>query len=141
MHDESTSTEPTEEKLSNTILLEFCNYAHVELSRIGVTPSKRYEFEYWSTKYQWRRESRREGDFQEVSYHLVNLESSRTVAYIVPEILTPMEMMEEEEKGGWVPKCSMWISDSSVYERMPDVAEYVPLSESPFFQNTPTNDS
>jgi hypothetical protein len=125
IHDEPTSSGPTEEKLSNTMLLEFCNYAHVELSRVGVTPSKRYEFEYWSTKYQWRRESRREGEFHEISYHLVNLESSRTVAYIVPEILTPMETTEEEEKGGWVPKCSMWISDSSVYERMPDVAEYV----------------
>jgi len=40
-----------------------------------------------------------------------------------------MEMTEEEEKGGWVPKCSMWISDSSIYERMPDVAEYVLPSE------------
>ncbi|KAE8552947.1 hypothetical protein TMatcc_007654 [Talaromyces marneffei ATCC 18224] len=125
MHDEPTSSWPAEEKLSNTMLLEFCNYAHVELSRVGVTPSKRYEFEYWSTRYQWRREFRREGDLNEVSYHLVNLESSRTVAYIVPEILTPMELMEEEEKGGWVPKCSMWISDSSVYERMPDVADVI----------------
>lgn len=127
MQDEPAKSEQAEEKLSNTMLLEFCNYAHVEVSRSGVTSSKRYDFEYWSTRYQWRRELRREGDFSEVSYHLVNLETSKTVAYIVPEILTPMEMTEEEAKGGWVPKCSMWISDSSVYERMPDIAEYVPL--------------
>lgn len=133
MHDETASSEPTEEKLSNTMLLEFCNYAHVELSRVGVTPSKRYEFEYWSTRYQWRREFRREGDLDEVSYHLVNLESSRTVAYIVPEIMTPMETMEETAKGGWVPKCSMWINDASVYERMPDIAEYV-FSEGTFLK-------
>lgn len=113
------------DKLTNTILLEFCNYAHVELSRIGVKPYKRYEFEYWSTRYQWRREARKEGDFKEISYHLVNLETSRTVAYIVPEILTPMESMEEEGKGGWVPKCSMWINDSSVYERMSDIADVI----------------
>ncbi|OKL62062.1 hypothetical protein UA08_02743 [Talaromyces atroroseus] len=130
-NDESSTTSTTTnktEKLTNTILLEFCNYAHVELSRVGVKPSKRYEFEYWSTRYQWRRESRKEacaGDQKEISYHLVNLETSRTVAYIVPEILTPMEQMEEEGKGGWVPKCSMWISDSSVYERMSDIADVI----------------
>jgi hypothetical protein len=37
--------------------------------------------------------------------------------------MTPLEAVEEESKGGWVPPCSMWISDPSVYERMPDVAE------------------
>jgi hypothetical protein len=127
-NEEPATTAHKTEKLTNTMLLEFCNYAHVELSRVGVKPSKRYEFEYWSTRYQWRREARRDasaGDQKEISYHLVNLETSRTVAYIVPEILTPMEQMEEEGKGGWVPKCSMWISDSSVYERMSDIAEYV----------------
>lgn len=112
-----------EKQFSNTMLLEFCNYAHVELLRTGIASSKRYEFEYWSTKYQWRREFRREGDICEVSYHLVNLKLSRVVAYIIPEILTPLELLEEEEKGGWIPKCSMWISDSSVYERLPDIAE------------------
>lgn len=124
----SASSTKKNERLTNTMLLEFCNYAHVELSRVGVKPSKRYEFEYWSTRYQWRRESRKEGDLNEISYHLVNLESGKTVAYIVPEILTPLESTEEEGKGGWVPRCSMWISDSSVYERMSDVAEYVPRS-------------
>lgn len=122
-----TESEGKIEKLTDTILFEFCNYAHVELSRVGVKPSKRYEFEYWGAKYQWRRETRKEGDTKEISYHLVNLETSRTVAWLVPEILTPMERMEEQEKGGWVPKSSMWISDSSVYERMSDIAEYVCL--------------
>lgn len=127
--DEPAPSKPAEEKLSNTMLLEFCNYAHVELTPVsgGITPSssRRYDFEYWSTKYQWRTESRREGDIHEVSYHLVNLTSSRTVAYILPEILTPLETAEEAQKGGWVPKCSMWISDSSVYERMPDIADVI----------------
>lgn len=109
--------------LSDTILLEFSNYAHVELSRHGSSTSKRYEYEYWSTKYQWRRESRKEGDLHTISYHLINLRTGRTIAHLVPEILTPLEAVEEEAKGGWVPPCSLWISDAGVYGRMPDVAE------------------
>ncbi|CRG92793.1 hypothetical protein PISL3812_09860 [Talaromyces islandicus] len=113
------------ETLSNTVLLEFSNYARVELSRTGVSPLKRYEFEYWRTKYQWRRESRREGESREIAYHLVNLDTSKVVAHIVPEVLTPMEMVEEESKGGWVPPCSLWISDSSAYEKMYDIADVI----------------
>lgn len=126
----STNSETCEEeqcngdkKLSDSILLEFSNYAHVDLKRRGSGTAKRYEFEYWSTKYQWRRESRKEGDLREVSYYLVETRTSRTIAHLVPEILTPLEAVEEESKGGWVPPCSMWINDTSVYERMPDVAE------------------
>ena len=109
--------------LADTILLEFSNYAHVELRRRGPGTAKRYEYEYWSTKYQWRRESRKEGDLREVSYYLVDTRSSRTIAHLVPEIQTPLEAVEEESKGGWVPPSSLWISDPSVYSRMPDVAE------------------
>lgn len=109
--------------LAETILLEFSNYAHVELRRRGTGATKIYEYEYWSTRYQWRREFRREGDLREVSFYLVDMRSSRTIAHMVPEIMTPLEAVEEESKGGWVPPCSMWINDSSVYERMPDVAE------------------
>lgn len=109
--------------LADTILMEFSNYAHVELRRRGTGSTKRYEYEYWSTKYQWRRECRKEGDLRKVSYRLVDTHTSRTIAHMVPEILTPLEAIEEESKGGWVPPSSLWISDPSVYGRMPDVAE------------------
>ena len=110
--------------LAETILLEFSNYAHVELQRRGGPgAAKRYEYEYWSTKYQWRREFRKEGDLREVSYYLVDTRTSKTIAHMVPEIMTPLEAVEEDSKGGWVPPCSLWISDSSVYDPMPDVAE------------------
>lgn len=105
----------------DTTMMEFSNYAHVEVKR-GI--SKHYEFEYWSTKYQWRRQCRKEGNLRDlVSYYLVNMQTSKTVAHLVPDIMTPMETIEEEDKGGWVPPSSMWISDSSEYERMTDVAE------------------
>ncbi|PYH97444.1 hypothetical protein BO71DRAFT_129687 [Aspergillus ellipticus CBS 707.79] len=112
-------------ELTDSTLLEFSNYAHVELKRRGAGLAKRYEFEYWSTRYQWRRECRKDGDLREVSYHLVNTRTSKTVAHIVPEIQTPMEAVEEEKKGGWVPPSSMWISDPSVYEKMSDVADVI----------------
>ncbi|KAJ5273558.1 hypothetical protein N7478_008683 [Penicillium angulare] len=120
---ESKSKEVKGPALENTILLEFSNYAHVELKRRGPGVAKRYEYEYWSTKYQWRREFRKEGDLREVSYYLVDTRTSKTIAHLVPEILTPLEAVEEDSKGGWVPPCSLWISDTNVYERMPDIAE------------------
>ncbi|OQE38939.1 hypothetical protein PENCOP_c007G00161 [Penicillium coprophilum] len=109
--------------LGETVLLEFSNYAHVELRRKGPGSTKKYEFEYWSTKYQWRREVRKEGDLHEVSYYLVDTRTSKTIAHLVPDTLAPLEVVEEESKGGWVPPSSLWISDPEVYKTMPDVAE------------------
>lgn len=108
--------------LTDSTMLEFSNYAHVELKRKGAGIIKRNEYLYWGTKYQWRRESRKEGDLREVSYHLVNMRTSKKVAHIVPEILTPSEAIEEESKGGWISPSSMWLSDPSVYKHH-DVAE------------------
>ncbi|CAI7637125.1 unnamed protein product [Penicillium bialowiezense] len=110
--------------LGDTILLEFSNYAHVEVRRRG-GPTKKYEFEYWSTKYQWRREMRKEGDLQEVSYFLVEARGGKTIAHLVPDTLAPLEVVEEESKGGWVPPSSLWISDPEVYRTMPDVADVI----------------
>lgn len=53
----------------------------------------------------------------------MDMRSSKTIAHMVPDMLTPLEAVEEESKGGWVPPSSLWISDPAVYERMPDVAE------------------
>ncbi|KAK2742856.1 hypothetical protein FQN55_007640 [Onygenales sp. PD_40] len=114
------SLEPT-----NTIQLEFSNYAHVDVKRRGSKGSKHYDFEYWSSKYQWKRTIRRDGDTREISYHLFHGAKSKPVAQIFPEPLTPLEAVEERSKGGWVAPCSMWINDSSLFESMKDVAEYV----------------
>ncbi|KAJ5207092.1 hypothetical protein N7472_003540 [Penicillium cf. griseofulvum] len=94
--------------LGETILLEFSNYAHVELRRKGPGSTKKYEFEYWSTKYQWRREVRKEGDLHEVSYFLVDTRTSKTIAHLVPDTLAPLEVVEEE-----------------IYKTMPDVADVI----------------
>jgi hypothetical protein len=66
---------------------------------------------------------RKEGDLQEVSYFLVDTRCGKTIAHLVPDTLAPLEVEEEEKKGGWVPPSSLWISDPEVYGTMPDVAE------------------
>lgn len=108
---------------SNTVHLEFSNYAHVDIARRGIKSSKRYEFEYWGTQYAWKRLVSRTGSFKETSYHLVDMESSRPIAHIVPSPMTKAEAQEEESMGGWVPPCSMWISDERITQGLTDVAE------------------
>jgi len=109
----------------NTIRLEFSNYAQVDVKPHGTKAAKRYEFEFWGISYAWKRISRRDGKFKEISYHLINVQTGKPVAYIVPEALTTAEAEDEEAKGGWVPPCSMWISDEKVLGGVTDVAESV----------------
>lgn len=108
---------------TNTTQLEFSNYAHLDVKRRGTKASKRYEFEYWGTSYTWKRVAVRMGHSKEVSYHLVNADTTAAVAHIVPAAMTTAETQEEEAKGGWVPPCLMWISDAKMISRLTDVAE------------------
>lgn len=110
---------------TNTTKLEFSNYAHIDIKRRGATTSKRYEFEYWGTAYAWKRIAKKNGTRKEVSYHLLNTETSASVAHIVPTPMTPQETEEEDRKGGWVPPCSMWISDQRIISRCTDVADVI----------------
>jgi hypothetical protein len=108
---------------TNTIKLEFSNYAHVDLKRRGTGSNKRYEFEYWGHSYAWKRHVNTEGSFEEVSYHLMRNDKSRPLAYVVPVPLTTTQREDERKRGGWVPPCSMWIRDDDILHA--DVAEYV----------------
>ncbi len=109
----------------SAVRLEFSNYAHVDVKPRGTKTSKKYEFEFWGTKYAWKRVARRDYDSTESSYNLINVRTGKPVAYIVPEALTIAEADEEKDKGGWVPPCSMWISDEKVLSGVTDVAESV----------------
>lgn len=109
---------------TNTTKLEFSNYAQVEVKRRGKkASSKRYDFEYWGHKYTWKRVEEKDGAGKAVSYHLYRGETGQSVAHIVPEMRSPSQVRAEHEAGGWVPPCSMWISDHSVLEALTDVAE------------------
>lgn len=120
--EESHSSNNSNSKLSHTLMLEFSNYAHVELTQRGASGSKGYE--YWSTRYQWKRRTRKQGDMQETSYHLANSKTGKMIAHIIPSMLSRVEAIEETSRGGWVPPSCMWIEDgSSLHARMPDIAE------------------
>ena len=114
---------PSESRPTNTTQLEFSNYAHLEVKRRGAKTHKRYEFEYWGTKYAWKRVAVKSGNFKEISYHLFNTQSSASCAHIVPTPLTNAELRQEEAKGGWIRPCSMWISDEKLLDKSSDVAE------------------
>jgi hypothetical protein len=108
---------------TNMIKLEFGNYAHVEIKRRGAGSQRRYCFEYWGHNYTWKRQVRREGEFEEVSYHLLRDDKVSALAYIVPAPLTTEQFRDEELRGGWIPPCSMWICDEKIISGSPDVAE------------------
>lgn len=110
---------------TNTIKLEFSNYAQVEVKRRGHNSSKRYEFEYWGHDYVWKRVTKKDGAGKEVSFHLYKDDSGPAVARIVPDLRDPEEVKDEERNGGWVPPCSLWIHDHSVLDALTDVADVI----------------
>jgi len=113
---------------TNTTMLEFSNYAHVDLKRRGSKGSKRYEFEYWGKSYAWRRKITMFGQEESYSYYLVNTATNNVIAHIRSDNLSPSEVAEEQAKGGFVPPSTMWLCDDtedSVIGTMSDVADVV----------------
>lgn len=109
---------------TNTIKLEFSNYARVDIERRGNKNSKRYEFEWWGHKYNWKRVTDKLTGV--VSFHLLrDGNNSAPVAHIVPETRAPNQVDADNEAGGWVPPCHMWISDQDLVEAVTDVADVV----------------
>ena len=95
---------------TNTIKLEFSNYAHVEVERQRTKTDKRWAFEYWGTRYDWIRTKR------STTYRLINNLTGSITAQITPEALSKREVQAETSRGGWCPPCSMVICDKSVSE-------------------------
>lgn len=133
---------------TNTLKLEFSNYARVELHRRGSASksNKRYEFEWWGHRYSWRRSTDKHTGA--VSFHLqretndndtngnVKAVAGRKgprkaemvagpVAHIVPETRSPTQVRADEAAGGWIPPCHFWISDRGVLDAMTDAADVI----------------
>ena len=108
---------------TNTIRLEFSNYALVEVHVNGTKSSKQYDFEYWGSQYYWKRQVSRDGHSKAMSYHLINAISNEPIAHITPEPLTQRQKIEEEYKGGWVPPCSLFITDQKAFST--DLADVI----------------
>ncbi|RPA87571.1 hypothetical protein BJ508DRAFT_320578 [Ascobolus immersus RN42] len=89
---------------TNTCILEFSNYAHVDVSRKGVKASKKYDFEYWGSKYSWRRTIRKDGSNDATVFTLVNTADGATMASIAP--LEDDSVSDRDQAlGRFVPAC------------------------------------
>ncbi|KAL2165068.1 hypothetical protein VTH06DRAFT_364 [Thermothelomyces fergusii] len=109
---------------TNTIKLEFSNYARVDVNRRGGKGNKRYEFEWWGHRYEWKRAVDKQ--LGAVSFHLIrDGNTSAPVAHIVPESRAPSQVFADDNAGGWVPPCFMWIADESVLHAKTDVADII----------------
>ncbi|KAF2763215.1 hypothetical protein EJ05DRAFT_472126 [Pseudovirgaria hyperparasitica] len=110
---------------TQTIKLEFSNYAHVNVKRRGAGSNKRYTFEYWGIKYNWRRTVRKDGSLDIICYHLMRDHDDAVVAQMVPMRLTLEQRHEEAAKGGWIPPSYLRILDPCVLENKPDISDIV----------------
>jgi len=114
---------------TNTIKLEFSNYARVDVHRRGNKNNKRYEFEWWGHKYTWKRSIDKQLGGRLVSWHLMrrdgNNNDATPVAHIVPETRSPNQIFADEQAGGWVPPCFMWIADEAIVDAVTDVADVI----------------
>jgi hypothetical protein len=109
---------------TNTMKLEFSNYAHMDVKRRGAKSYKRYAFEYWGDDYSWKRIVKKERDHESISYYLVRDDNDKEpLAHICPVRLTPEEAREEQARGGWVPPCYMRITDDQILRSDTDISE------------------
>lgn len=109
---------------TNTIKLEFSNYAHIDVKRRGAKSGKRYGFEYWGHSYSWKRVVKRDHDHENVSYYLVRSDNEKDpLAHICPVRLTPEQAHEETARGGWIPPCYMRITDDRILRANSDISE------------------
>ncbi|KAF2671544.1 hypothetical protein BT63DRAFT_220280 [Microthyrium microscopicum] len=113
---------------TDTIKMEFSNYAHVQVSRRGNRTGKRYTFEYWGVKYAWRRHIKQMDGITETSFHLFREGEKYPCAHVVPDALTISQVDEERRRGGWIPPCSLWIKDRRIIHSHPDVADVIVAS-------------
>jgi hypothetical protein len=109
---------------TNTLKLEFSNYAHIDVKRRGAKSSKRYAFEYWGYNYSWKRIANKDGDQERVSYYLVRADNEKEpLAHICPVRLTHDQAHEERARGGWIPPCYMRITDDAILRSNSDISE------------------
>lgn len=114
-----------EAPLTDTIKLEFSNYAQAAIKRVGSKGNKRYEFEYWNVQYAWRRLVQRDNSGKKISYYLTKNGSDVKLAHITPVRLDANEAELEHDKGGWIPPCRMRIVDKSILSAQKDLSDVV----------------
>jgi hypothetical protein len=108
---------------TNTIKLEFSNYARVDVQRRGGKSAKRYEFDWWGHRYTWKRTT--DKHLGVVNFHLLRDGKEKPIAHIVPETRSPNQVTADEKANGWIPPCHMWITDKSIVNAVTDVADVI----------------
>jgi len=109
---------------TNTIKLEFSNYAHIDVKRRGAKSGKRYSFEHWGHSYSWKRVVTKQRDQESVAYYLVRADNEKEpLAHICPVKLTSEQAEEEAARGGWVPPSYMRMTDDSILNANTDISE------------------
>lgn len=111
---------------TNTIKLEFSNYAHIDVKRRGAKTNKRYAFEYWGHNYSWKRIVKKESEHESVSYYLIRSDNEKEpLAHICPVRLSHDQAHEEAARGGWIPPCYMRITDDRILSSDSDISDVV----------------
>ena len=105
---------------TDAVRIEFSNYAQVELGRSKRAEHK-YDFEYWGTRYSWRRSVYRDESDVVFSFELVNVSSGVCIAHITPDKLSQRQSRQEAAQGSWVPPCSMRLTEKNVSNDLGDV--------------------
>ncbi|KAF2704280.1 hypothetical protein K504DRAFT_390710 [Pleomassaria siparia CBS 279.74] len=111
---------------TNTIKLEFSNYAHIDVKRRGAKSHKKYAFEHWGHSYSWKRVVHKDNDQESVSYYLIRIDDEKEpLAHICPVKLSHDQAQDEAARGGWVPPCYMRITDDSILNSTTDISDVV----------------
>ncbi|KAF2877633.1 hypothetical protein BDV95DRAFT_625446 [Massariosphaeria phaeospora] len=111
---------------TNTLKLEFSNYAHIDVKRRGAKSSKKYAFEYWGYNYSWKRVVKKESGQENVSYYLIRGDNDKEpLAHICPVHLTHDQVQVEAAKGGWIPPSYMRITDDKILDSNTDISDVV----------------
>ena len=106
----SSSPEPT-----NHIAIDFSDHTHVELSRTGIGRVRNYDFEYWGSKYRWRRTRRkRESLGTELRYSLRSPPQEQVLAHISIEESLESQQVPNKAKRDWIPQARMRITDKEI---------------------------
>jgi len=106
---------------TDSIRLEFSNYAQVILEPVCQKDRKQYDFEYWGEQYTWRKRALRDGHEIITSFELINLGTQQKVSSIVPDALSDEETAFEASQGAWVPACSMRLLQPDISDDLGDV--------------------
>ena len=106
---------------TDSIRLEFSNYAQITMDPIKQGERKQYNFEYWGEHYTWKKRPLRDGSEIITSYELINLNTSEKFASIVPDALSEEETDFESSQGAWVPASTMRLLRSNISDDLGDV--------------------